>query len=123
MIAGIVNSALEATITLLVQDATGQNQPIDVLIDTGFDGFLTLPPARLASLGAAWLYRGQGMLADGSVHWFDVYKVTVIWDGQSRNVEVEAVDAAPLLGMAMLQKHDLRMEIIPGGTVLITPRP
>jgi clan AA aspartic protease len=93
------------------------------VIDTGFNGFLTLPPARLASLGATWLYRGQAVLADGSVQVFDVYTVTVIWDSQPRRVEAESVDAAPLAGMALLQKHDLKIEIVPGGTVLITPRP
>jgi len=123
MITGIVNSALEATITLRGQDLTGQTQPIDAVIDTGFNGFLTLPPARLASLGATWLYRGQAVLADGSVQTFDVYTVMVIWDGQPRRVEVDSVDAAPLAGMALLHKHDLRIEIVPGGIVLITPRP
>lgn len=123
MIHGIVNSALEATVTLEVQDVNGQTQPIDVVIDTGFNGYLTLPPARLVSLAATWLYRGQGVLADGSIQTFDVYAVTVIWNGQPRGVEVESVGAAPLAGMALLHKHDLRMEIVPGGAVLITPRP
>ncbi len=123
MITGIVNSALEATIAFSVQDVNGQTQTLDAVIDTGFNGFLTLPPTRVSSLGASWLYRGQAVLADGSVQVFDVYTVTVIWDGQPRRVEVEAVDAAPLVGMALLQKHDLRIEIVPSGTVLITPRP
>lgn len=123
MIIGIVNSALEATLTLLVQDVNGQTHPIDVVIDTGFNGFLTLTPAQLTLLGATWLCRGQGVLADGSVQVFDVYTATVIWNGQPRSVEVESVDASPLAGMALLYKHDLRVEIIPGGTVLITPLP
>lgn len=123
MITGIVDSALEATIALFVQDVNGSTHSIDAVIDTGFNGFLTLPPARLASLGATWLYRGQGVLADGSIRVFDVYATTVIWDGQPRRVEVKSVDAAPLVGMALLLNHDLRIEIVPGGSVLITPRP
>lgn len=83
MITGIVNSDLEATLTLLMQDVNGQTQPIDVVIDTGFNGFLLLRPVQLALLGATWLYRGQGVLADGSVQVFDVYKATVLWDGHS----------------------------------------
>jgi predicted aspartyl protease len=67
MITGKVNSALEAKFTLLLRDANEITQPIDVVIDTGFNGFLSLKPAQLALLGATWLYRGQGILADGSV--------------------------------------------------------
>ena len=123
MITGIVNSALEATLTLLVRDANRLTQPIDVVIDTGFNGFLTLPPAQIASLGATWLYRGQGVLADGSVQSFDVYMATVMWDSQPRTVEVESVDATPLIGMALLHKQELRIEIVRGGAVLLIPLP
>lgn len=123
MITGRVNSALEASMVLTVQDLSGQTQPMDTVIDTGFNGFLTLPPARLASVGAAWLYRGQGILADGSLQVFDVYVVTVIWDGLPLQIEVESADAAPLVGMALLQNHDLRIEIVPGGNVVISARP
>jgi hypothetical protein len=49
-----------------------------------------------------WLGREQGTLADGSVDLFDVYRATVIWDGQPRLVEVEAADVDALVGMALL---------------------
>jgi predicted aspartyl protease len=45
MITGVVNPALEATIPLLMQDATGRTRQIDVVIDTGFNGSLMLPTA------------------------------------------------------------------------------
>src|SRR5207247_318859 len=82
MMNGSVNADLEALLRLHVQDAGGQDHEVETVIDTGFNGFLTLPPALLASLGLPWLYRQQGQLADGSIHVFDVYAATVIWDGQ-----------------------------------------
>lgn len=123
MITGTVNSSLEATVALFLQDANGQTQPIDVTLDTGFNGFLTLPSARIASLGARWLCREQATLADGSFEWFDVYEVTIIWDGQLRTIEVESADATPLLGMALLHKNEVRIEVVAGGTVSLTPLP
>ena len=51
MIIGMVNAHREAIIALIVQDANGQGHAIDAVIDTGFTGFLTLPPARIAVLG------------------------------------------------------------------------
>lgn len=123
MITGIVNAALEATLPLRVQDASGRTQQIDAVIDTGFNGFLTLPPTRIASLGLPWLCRQQGLLADGSVQVFDVFMATMIWDGQARAVEVESIDAAPLAGMELLHKHDLRIQVIAGGDVTIAALP
>ncbi len=45
---------------------------MEAIIDTGFNGFLTLPPALVAALGLPWLCRQQGQLADGSVNGFGV---------------------------------------------------
>jgi len=57
MINGNVNTDLEATILLVVQDVNGQPHDIDAVIDTGFSGFLTLPPALIFALGLPWLCR------------------------------------------------------------------
>lgn len=120
---GTVTIDLEPLLELSVLDANGQRYDVDVLIDTGFNGFLTLAPAVVAALGLPWLCRQQGQLADGSLHTFDVHVATVNWHGRSRNVEVEATDAPPLLGMAMLQGSELHIQAAPGGSVTITETP
>jgi clan AA aspartic protease len=96
---------------------------VEAVIDTGFNGFLTLPPALIATLGLPWLCRQQGQLADGSFHVFDVYVATVDWDGQQRSVEVESADADPLLGMALMEDFELRIEVRSGGAVTFTAIP
>ncbi|HVC95720.1 MAG TPA: hypothetical protein VND64_18650, partial [Pirellulales bacterium] len=103
MMTGLVNADLEPRLLLTARAASGQPRDLEVVIDTGFNGFLTLPPALIAALGLRWLCRQQGELADGSLLAFDVYVATVDWDGRPRNVEVEAADAQPLLGMALMQ--------------------
>jgi clan AA aspartic protease len=118
-----VNADLEPLLRLTVRNAAGQPQDVGVVIDTGFNGFLTLPPALVAALGLPWLCRQQGQLADGSVLAFDVYVATVDWHGQQRSVEVEATDAQPLLGMAIMQGSELRIQVVPGGTVAIAENP
>ncbi len=120
---GVVNADLEPLLRLTVRDAGGQPHDVEVVIDTGFNGFLTLPPALVAALGLPWLCRQQGQLADGNVLVFDVYVATVDWHGRPRSVEVEAADAQPLLGMALLQGSGLRIEVVPGGPVTITTLP
>ncbi len=42
MMQGVVNRRCEATLPLVVGNAIGQRQVIDAVIDTGFNGFLTL---------------------------------------------------------------------------------
>ncbi|MDQ3813607.1 MAG: clan AA aspartic protease [Armatimonadota bacterium] len=123
MITGAVNADLEATIPLIVRDANAQEQEIEVLIDTGFSGFLTLPPSLIASLGLTWRGQEPGILADGSMQLFDVYAATVIWDGQPRTVETDAAETEPLIGMGLIEGHDLRIQAIAGGTVTIEALP
>lgn len=97
MMTGNVNADLEPSVRLTVHDAGGQPRELEAVIDTGFNGFLTLPPALIAALGLPWLCRQQGQLADGSLLTFDVYVATVVWQGQLRTVEAEAADTQPLL--------------------------
>jgi len=123
MIIGAVNAALEAIIPLSVQEAAGTAHLMDAVIDTGFNGSLTLAPTLVAALGLSWLCRQQGQLADGSIQAFDVYTATVMWDGQPRTVEVEAADGDPLVGMELLEGRDLRIQVVPGGPVTVTALP
>ena len=119
MIEGVVNSAYEAVVTLTLRGPAGQTREIDAVVDTGFNGFLTLPPALVAELGLPFASIGQATLADGSEVAFDVYGVTVLWDGAARLVEADEADASPLLGMALLAAHSLYVEVADGGSVLI----
>ena len=51
MIEGVVNAAREAAIALTVRGPAGRTLNIEAIIDTGFGGFLTLPPVLVAELG------------------------------------------------------------------------
>jgi clan AA aspartic protease len=123
MMTGVVNGMLEASLRLSVEDTRGQPHEVEAILDTGFSGFLTLPAPLIGALGLPWLFRQQGQLADGSFQVLDVFAVTVLWDGQRRTVEVEALDAQPLVGMQMMRGHELRVHVKPGGVVTIAAVP
>ena len=86
MIEGAVSGNSEAIIRLTLRAATGATQEIDAIIDTGFTGDLTLPPALIRRLNLPWKGRGQALLADGGMHTFDANVGTVSWNGQSLRV-------------------------------------
>ena len=89
------------------------------MIDTGFNGFLTLPTALVVELGLPFAYMDRATLADGSEAVFDVYDATLLWDGQPRYVEGGAVGVDPLVGMSLLDEHDLSIQVRDGGRVVI----
>ena len=90
------------------------------MIDTGFTGFLTVPSALAAELGLAYRNRGQMILADGSEVTFDIYRAALLWNGEPRHVY--AADATPLVGMRLLDRHNLSIDVEDGGSVLIQPK-
>ena len=119
MITGTVNADYEAIIRLWVQGPTGHEHEVDAVIDVGFNGFLTLPPALITALELTRLSRGRALLANGSEELFDIYGVTVMWDGQQRYVEADAVDTTPLVGMSLLDGYNLHIQVADGGQVVI----
>lgn len=123
MITGVVNAHREATIRLPLQAADGRDQEIEAILDTGFNGSLTLPPAVIAALGLPWRTRGLVMLANGTEDHCDIYTAAVLWDGVPRNILVEAADTDPLVGMALLYGHDVRMQVVEGGSIIIQALP
>jgi len=119
MIEGSVNAAYEATIPLRLYGANSQAFDISVVVDTGFSEFLTLPPRLVAELELPFAYFGQAVLADDTEADFDVHHVTVLWDGQPRDIEVGAMGSTPLAGMRLLDKHTLTIDVENGGRVAI----
>ena len=70
MIYGVVNLRREATLPLVIGNSTGQREVINTVIDTGFDGFLSLPSEiimRLDCLGRFLIRQLWAMAAKPSL--------------------------------------------------------
>ena len=119
MMQGIVNQSCEATIPLVISNVTRQTQLINAVIDTGFTGYLSLSREIIEALKLPWTGIDRGTLGDGSEVTFEVYAVTVIWDGQYRDIPVNEAETDPLIGMSLLYGYDLRIRAVEGGTVVI----
>ncbi len=122
MIEGEVNDAYEAVVTLSLQGPAGQSQDIEAVIDTGYNGFLTLPTALVMQLGLPFVYVSRAFLANDDEVTFNVHDVTVLWNGQPRRIKADATGSTPLVGMLLLNQHSLNIEVERGGRVIIEPR-
>ena len=117
-----MNDAYEAVVALSVQGPEGQTQAIEAVIDTGYSGFLTLPTALVEELGLPFAYIGRAYLANDDEATFDVHDVTVLWDGEPRHIKADATGSTPLVGMLLLHRHNLNVEVERGGRVVIEAR-
>ncbi len=122
MIQGYVSDSYEAIVAFTIQGPSGLTREIEAVIDTGYTGFLTLTRGLVNELQLRFRNRDLAILADGREAVFDVYGVTVLWDGNSRYVDAYVSDASPLVGMRLLDGHNLNVEVVNGGSVAIQGR-
>jgi predicted aspartyl protease len=61
---GVVTAAGMAVIPLQLQDTIGQEETLPAIVDTGFNGFLTLPLSQIAKLGFHYEGNIEVMLGD-----------------------------------------------------------
>ena len=114
MITGIVTADREAILRLTIYDANGMPHERDAVADTGFTGWLTLPPTFIGALRLRWQRQGRAMLADGSEIVTDVYEAVVLWNGQRVLIPVSEADADPLIGMSLMYGYELLLPILDG---------
>ena len=116
MMTGIVTAQREAVLRLTLRDANGQEHEYASIVDTGYNGTLTLPPNEIALLGLRWHRFGHALLADGGDSTFNVYKGVVLWDGQPVTITVDEMDADSLTGMSLMYGYELVLPVLDGAT-------
>ena len=110
---------LEARLPLSVMDANGDYRQHDVILDTGFTGWLVLPATDISRLGLVNVGQHQAIIASGNAEEFEYYRATVLWHGQPHEVEIfESIDQ-PLLGMELLEGSNVALDAREGGAVII----
>ena len=117
VIVGAVSTAYEPVVRLKVQGPSGHSQEIRAIVDTGYNGYLTLPPELASALELPFVTTNPAYLADGSEVTFEVYGVTVPWDGRPREVDAHMSDTMPLVGMRY--SHSVYVDVEKGGRVVI----
>lgn len=123
MIRGVITSNREAVIRIRVRSVGGQEVQMDAAIDTGFNGFLTLPVQLVASLALSFAGTTRAVLGDGRELSVDAFEVNVLWDDQEQSVVALATEGSVLVGMALLFGSRVTLDVEDGGSVLIETLP
>lgn len=119
MIIGIVNKDHEPVIRIPVLGSNGQSYEWKAVVDTGFNGWLTLPHDSITALGLPWRRLGKAILADGQQVLFDVYEATIIGDGRSIVIPVDESESEPLIGMLLMSGYELTVRCVASGIVTL----
>ena len=110
-----------AIVTLAVKPTNSTAIPIQVAVavDTGFDGYLTLPGVIIDAMGLRTVGIQTFVLADNNEVRFKCYLAEVQWANDTRVVRILRSDGRPLVGMNLLWGHLFSMDTRHNGRVTI----
>ena len=110
----------EITVELEMVTISGARVPVTTILDTGFTGFLMLNKDQVQELGATPVDLREMELADGTIRPVARYEVTLLWDGRPKTVFALVNEATkPLLGMKLLHRSLVTLELVSGGSITI----
>lgn len=120
MIDGLVSRDCEAVVPVLVRGVGLPDLLVECVLDTGFSGFLALPPDLVRRLDLPWERREWATLADGSTTRFNAYEAILEWVVGPVTVQVDCMEAAPLIGMSLLRNCRIEIDAVPDGIVKVS---
>jgi predicted aspartyl protease len=123
MITGQIDSSLRAFVTLEAVTSDDSTQSLTAIIDTGFDGQLTLPLEQIQKLDLPQIGTREIDLGDDSTATTEVYLGAVLWDGEPRPVMVLRAGQTPPVGMELMEHFRLLMNVHAGGTFELVKLP
>ena len=101
----------------------GMRGPLSVefIVDTGFEGDLSLPGSLLAQLDAGYVTERSLQMVDGSIIKRLAYLIDLEWGDEIRPTEIMVLENAPLLGAILMDESHLDSDMRTGGEVVIEP--
>ena len=119
MLTGYVTPDNEAVLPIEVLGADGRAFQIEAGIDTGYNGFLTLPKRVIEELDLTFVGPARAALGDGNEVRMDLFLAVVQWEDGPRDVLVLESEGGTLVGMALLDGCRVIMDIEEGGVVSV----
>ncbi len=111
MIKGSVDARQRAWIPLETGNGAGNFRPMVFVVDTGFDGDLTLSRESINQLGLAEVAPTMVTLATGVREQVNTWGGYILWHGRHRYVEVLETRGNPLMGTRLLEGSQLTVQM------------
>jgi hypothetical protein len=116
-------------LTITLPGLSGSLLDVELIVDTGFDGELALPPHLAHRLDLQAQGQQTRMLADGSLIRCPLFSLVLPTDDSDdeaddappRVAELLVLDGNPLVGTQFVYNHLLQVEVTEGGEVLAEP--
>ena len=118
-IRGQIDSDLEVRVPLQIAGNDGRFWSTEAVIDTGFNGFLTLPRDLVDSLGFRRRRRTNVLLANRVQASLNVWLAQVLWHERIRTVHILESEGVPFFGTRLLAGSQMTAQFRSGGEVLI----
>lgn len=97
----------------------GRLVPVEFVVDTGFEGDLSVPSDLVRLLDAQPRFLTRRKLADGTHLDCPVYQIVLDWNGEPHTIEALVLENNPLLGTLLLDGCRLEVEMEESGEVVI----
>ena len=113
----------KATVPVIFRLPEQPDFSLNFVIDTGFNGYLTLPLQAVNAMNLPLSANTPATLADGSQVLLSIHLATILWDNVERVVPILASGNKPLLGTAMIQGYHLEIDFEDDGLVSLEKIP
>ena len=113
----------KATVPVIFRLPQQPDFSLDFVVDTGFNGYLTLPPQAVSVMNLPLYSSTSIRLADGSEALSAIYLATIVWDDVEKVVHILASGYKPLLGTKMMQGYHLEIDFEDNGLVSLEKLP
>ena len=115
-------TGLEARIPVALVDSIGVFHTMEVVVDTGFAGAMSLPDHIVFELGLNYIGDRLLTMADGRTEMTPIYLAGLLWHGQPIDVRAYMTGDKPMVGVALLSPCHLAIDLWDGGAVVIEER-
>lgn len=112
-------TGLEVCAALDIVGSNGVRRSLDVVVDTGFTGLMTLTETIVSDLGLTYMGNRSVTLADGETRMTRTYRAELLWHGQPLDVRAYMMGDRPMIGTGLLSPCRLSIDLWEGGSVII----
>lgn len=89
--------------TISIRDRNGDIHELPAILDTGYEGYVTLPSELAQTLGLTANGTERITLGDGKEVDVDIIPVSIVWEEHDRRLRALIAPGLPLIGIRLLR--------------------